>query len=226
MEGDKGGISYRIKWISNIIKHGLFWHGVRNNLAKIGIDFMPYYWVKEATSSVTPPKIRGEDIDFEITIFGENEISYIKNTIIGVEQKDLLADLKDDDICIGLKNKDKIAAYMFIKCKPFTFRKRFFDLKPTDSYLHSMYTFEAYRGKNLAPYLRYQSYKYLEDKGLYNFYSVSEYFNKSTIRFKKKLNSRPIQLYLSIILFKKWILNFTLKNIDFHVPNIKKSLFR
>lgn len=214
MEGDKGGLSYRIKWISNIIKHGLFWHGVRNNLAKTGLDFMPYYWVKEATSPFTPPKIRGEDIDFEITTFGENEISYIKNTIIGIEQKDLLADLKNGEICIGLKNKDKIAAYMFIKCKPFTFRKRFFDLQPSESYLHSMYTFEAYRGLNLAPYLRYHSYKYLEEKGITTYYSVSEYFNKSTIRFKKKLNSKPIKLYLSLVILKKWTFNFTLRSYN------------
>ena len=214
MEGDKGGLSYRVKWMSNILKHGLFWHGVRNNLAKVGLDFMPYYWVKEATSPVKPPEVRGEDKDFEITTFGESEINYIKNTIIGIEQKDLLSDLKNGEICIGLKNKGKIAAYMFIKCRPFTFRKRFFDLQSTESYLHSMYTFEAYRGKNLAPYLRDHSYKHLEKKGITNFYSVSEYFNKSTIRFKKKLNSKPIKLYLSLVLFKRWTMNFTLKRYE------------
>ena len=212
MEGDKTGLKYRIEWLSNIIKHGLFWHGVRNNLAKIGLDFMPYYWVEEATSPITPPQIRGEDKNFEISIFGENEISYIKNTIIGIEQKDLLADLKNGEICIGLKNKDDIAAYMFIKCKPFTFRKRYFNLKQTESYLHSMYTFEDFRGKNIAPYLRYHSYKYLEKENIITFYSVSEYFNKSTIKFKEKLNSKPIKLYLSVILFKRWSSNFTLKS--------------
>ena len=214
MEGDKKGLSYRIKWISNIIKHGLFWHGVRNNLAKIGLDFMPYYWVKEATSSITPPEIRGDNKDFEISTFGETEINYIKNTIIGIEQKDLLADLKNGEICVGLKNKDEIAAYMFIKCTPFTFRKRFFDLHPTESYLHSMYTFESYRGKNLAPYLRYQSYKLLEEKGINTYFSVSEYLNKSTIKFKKKLNSKPVKLYLSLVLFKKITMNFTLKTYN------------
>jgi len=211
MEGDKGGFSYRIKWISNIIKHGLFWHGVRNNLAKIGFDFMPYYWVKEATSSITPPQIRGENKDFIISTFGELEINHIKGTVIGIEQKDLLADLKNGEICIGLKNKGKIAAYMFIKNKPFTFRKRFFNLQPLESYLHSMYTFEAYRGKNLAPYLRYHSYKYLEERGITTYLSVSEYFNKSTIKFKKKLNSKPVKLFLSLVLFKRWTMNFTLK---------------
>lgn len=212
MEGDKRGLAYRIQWFFNIIKHGLFLHGVRNNLAKIGLDFMPYYWVKEATSPITPPKIRGEAIDLELSTFGESEINHIKNTIIGIEQKDLFADLKNGEICIGLKHNDQIAAYMFIKRKPFIFRKRQFNLEPNESYLHSIYTFEAYRGKNLAPYLRYQSYKYLEKENINSFYSVSEYFNKSTIKFKKKLNSKPVKLYLSLVLFKRWTFNFTLKS--------------
>ena len=211
MEGDKNGLSYRVKWLSNIIKHGLFMHGVRNNLAKIGLDFMPYYWVQEATSPIEPPEIRGEDKDFEISIFGEEEINYVKSPIIGIGEKDLLADLKNGEICVGLKNKGTIAAYMFIKQKPFIFRKRKFNLKPTESYLHSMYTFEAYRGKSIAPYLRYHSYKLLEKEGVTGFFSVSEYFNKSTIKFKKKLNSKPVKLYLSVLLFKSWTLNFTLK---------------
>jgi hypothetical protein len=101
---------------------------------------------------------------------------------------------------------------MFIKCKPFTFIKHFFELKPTESYLNSIYTFEAYRGKNLAPYLRYHSYKLLEEKGITTYLSVSEYFNKSTIRFKKKLNSKPAKLYLSLVLFKRWTMNFTMKD--------------
>ncbi len=212
MEGDKTGLSYRIEWFTNIIKHGMLWHGLRNNLAKIGLDFMPYYWVEEATSPITPPQIRGEDTNFEMSIFGENEINYIKNAIIGIEQKDLLADLKNGEICIGLKNKDEIAAYMFIKCKPFTFRKRIFDLNQSESYLHSMYTFENYRGKNIAPYLRYHSYKYLEEENIKIYYSISEYFNKSTIKFKEKLNSKPLKLYLTVVLFKRWYSNFTLKS--------------
>ena len=212
MEGDKNGLSYRIEWISQIIKHGLFWHGVRNNLAKIGLDFMPYYWVKEAVTPVNPPKIRDEHQDFELSIFGEEEINHIKKTIIGIEQKNLIADLKNGEICIGLKHNNDIAAYMFIKRKPFIFRKRNFNLTSSESYLHSMYTFEAYRGKNLAPYLRYHSYKYLEKENVNTYFSVSEYFNKSTIKFKKKLNSEPVKLYLSLVLFKRWTMNFRLKS--------------
>lgn len=100
---------------------------------------------------------------------------------------------------------------MFIKRKPFVFRKRAFELQPNEGYLHSMYTFEAYRGKNLAPYLRYHSYEFLEKEGVDTFYSVSEYFNKSTIKFKKKLNSKPKKLILSVVIFKKLTFNISLK---------------
>jgi len=212
MEGNKSGLSYRIKWITNIIKHGLFWHGVRNNFAKIGIDIMPYYWVSEATQTIEPPEIRGNDKNFVLSVFGEKEIAFIKNTIIGIEEKDLMADLKNGEICIGLKNNGIIAAYMFIKRQPFTFRNRYFHLKSNESYLHSMYTFEDYRGRNLAPYLRYYSYIHLENEGVDTFLSVSEYFNKSTIKFKKKLKSQPIYLFMSVVLFKKWTYSFKIKS--------------
>ena len=71
MEGNKQGLSYKFKWISNIIKHGLFWHGVRNNMAKIGIDFMPYYYVQEAITPLNEPKLRDDKLQFEILEFGE-----------------------------------------------------------------------------------------------------------------------------------------------------------
>jgi hypothetical protein len=64
MEGDKKGLTYRLKCISNIIKHGLFLHGVRNNLRKFDLDFRPDYWVRKASSSMNPPEIRGVDKDF------------------------------------------------------------------------------------------------------------------------------------------------------------------
>jgi hypothetical protein len=203
---------YKVKWFWNIMRHGLFLHGVRNQLAKIGIDIMPYYWVQEATEPITPPNIRGDASGFKVSYFGEEEIKEVKSTIIGIEGKDLLDDLKNGQLCIGIKHNENIAAYMFIKRENFTFRKKTFELKENESYMHSMYTFESYRGKNLAPFLRYNCYELAKEKGINVNYSVTEYFNKSTIKFKKKLNSKPVKLLVSIVLFKKYTKNITLKN--------------
>jgi len=57
-------LTYRLKWISNIIKLGLFWHGAGNNLGKFDLDFRPNYCVRKATSSINSPQIRGVDKDF------------------------------------------------------------------------------------------------------------------------------------------------------------------
>ena len=64
MEGDKKGLTYWLKWILNIIKYGLFWHGVRNNLGKFDLAFRPDYWIRKDSSSMNPPQIRGVDKDF------------------------------------------------------------------------------------------------------------------------------------------------------------------
>lgn len=203
---------YRLYWIWNILRNGLFFHGVRNRLAKIGVDMMPYYWVLEGGEDIDPPKIRGDESGFKISYLNESELAYIQNSISGIAHKDLLKYFNEGQICIGLKHYDEIAAYMFIKRGDFTFRGRTFKLEENEAYLCNMYTFESYRGKNLAPYLRYHSYTLVKELGIEKNYSVSEYFNKSTIKFKNKLKSRPLKLFLSIILFKKRHKNYLLKS--------------
>ncbi|MDT0558712.1 hypothetical protein RM697_08640 [Ichthyenterobacterium sp. W332] len=210
MEAGKKGISYKIKWFSNIVNNGLFWHGVRNTLAKIGLDFMPYFWELGSTD-IVPPKIRDDESKYKLYTFKKEEILYVKKNIIGIDHKDLLNDLNNGDTCLGIKKNEDICIYSFIRHKSFSFRGRKFEIKPIEGYVHNTYTFEAYRGLNLAPYLRYQSYQHLKDKGVVKFYSISEFFNKPTLKYKKKLNVKRLKLYLSIIIFKTWSFNFTLK---------------
>ena len=211
MEAGKKTFFDKIIWISNIIKNGLFWHGIRNTLAKIGLDFMPYFW-EIGSIDIEPPRIRDDESKYKLSVFGEEEITYIKKNVIGISHKDLMSDLKNGDTCLGIKKGDKISVYSFIKHETFSIRGREFELKPSEGYVHNTYTFEDFRGKNLAPYLRYQSYQYLKGKGIDTYYSISEYFNKPTLKYKKKLNVKPLELYLSVILFKRWVFNFTLKS--------------
>lgn len=211
MEGNKKGFLHRILWIVHLMKQGLFWHGVRNNLARIGLDFMPYYWFKATKEMANPYNIKGEDLDLKFSVFGASEISTIKSTIIGIEHKNLLDDLKNGELCMGLKHFDEIVAYSFIRRKSFYFRKRFFSLGENDIYIHSTYVYDKYRGKNIAPYLKHQRFDLFEEKGVIYHHSITEYFNRSAIRMQKKSNAKATALYLSIILFKIWTMNFTLK---------------
>lgn len=211
MEIDNKGFNKRVKSIQAIIKHGMFWQGVRNNFARLGFDAMPYHWSKTTMQSAEAPNHKANELDLKFSEFGTSEIDFIKSSIIGIEDKDLLDYLKNGETCIGLKDQDEIVAFLFIRKHSFYFRERFFNLNTNDSYLHSMYVFEKYRGKNIASYLRYQCFKLLEAEKITNFYSISEYFNKSAIRYQRKLNSQPLYLHLSLIFFRKKTINFTLK---------------
>ena len=210
MEKANKGKFYKLFWLWNIVRHGLFLQGLRNRFARIGLDVMPYYWTEENVEEFKAPEIRGGSEGFSISYFGEEEIMYIQNSI-SVGYQDLLVYFNEGQTCVGLKYNDEIAACMFIKKNDYVFRGKTFKLKDNEAYLHSMYTFEAFRGRNIAPYLRYHCYELAKGIGLNKTYSISEYFNKSSRKFKKKLNSKNTELYLSIVLFKKFKKNFLLK---------------
>lgn len=211
MENNKKGIVNRIKWVYKLTKHGLFLQGLRNNLARIGIDIMPYYHFVSTKDIATPQKIRGEKISSKITVFEKSDLKQIKASVSGLEQKDFLEDLKNGDICMGIKNNNEIVAYSLIKRNPFYFRKRYFPLGEKDIYIHSLYVFDKYRGKNISPYMKYERFGLFEKEGVKFHHGITEYFNKSALKIQHKLNAKTVALYLNIILFKTWTFNYTLK---------------
>ena len=214
MEKNKKGVINRIQSIATIIKNGLFCLGVRNNLAKMGLDFMPYYWCQSLSSSVNPDTIKTPTLNLKCSIFSEKEINDIKNSIHGIKDKDLFKDLHNGVTCVGLKKEDEIIGFLFIRRNPYYFRKRFYTLGENERFFDYVYVYETYRGQGIAPYLRYQCYKLLEKEDVHTFYSIIEYFNYSAIKYQKKFNAKRLELCVSIILFKKWTWNLTLKTYN------------
>ncbi len=202
---------YRWRWLSNILNNGLLFYGIRNRLARIGFDFDPFYWVLEADSVYEQPTIKGNPEEYTFEYLDLEEIKDIGKNKRGLKEEELLRGYQDGQKCIGLRHNKEIAAYMFIELNDFSYNRKKFELKDNEAYLLNMYTFESHRGRNLAPYLRYLSYQLLSDMGRNKIYSVSAYFNKSTIKFKKKLNAKHLKLFLYIILFKRYHWHFQLR---------------
>jgi hypothetical protein len=73
------------------------------------------------------------------------------------------------------------------------------------------YTYEKFRGKNLAPYLRYKCYEELYEKGITKCLSITQYFNKSSLKYKAKLNAKYKGMYLYMEFFHRASRIFTLK---------------
>lgn len=205
---------YKVRWFWNIMRYGMFWQGLRNRLASIGVDIMPYYWTLEGDEDITPPEIKGDTAGFKMTYLDREDLVYIKSIIKGIAHKDLISYFEEGQTCIGLKCNDDIVAYVFIKKKDYFFRGKTFKFKDDEAYLHSLYTFESYRGRGIAPYLRYHCCKMLKKEGVEKVYSITECLNRASIRFKRKLKVKHTKLYLSINLFNRINKNILLKEFS------------
>ena len=75
----------------------MFWHGLRNNLAKLGIDIIPYYGSKSTFTDFEVPKVGLDIEDLNLYFFGKEEIKFIKSSVsdIDVEGKDFLKYLEN-----------------------------------------------------------------------------------------------------------------------------------
>jgi hypothetical protein len=203
-----------IEKVKHALKNDLFLFAFRNLLARIGIDIMLYYWVQEEVGPCEKPLIKGDSSKYTVRELSVDEVISINRGNTSVSIDDVTKGMEHGQICLGLETEGAIATYNLIGLKDFKFKGREFKLKSNEFYLSYMWTFHDYRGKNLAPYLRYESYRFFEKQGRDVKYSITDSFNKSSIRFKKKLNSKHLYYYLSIVLFKKFTWNFTLKKYD------------
>ncbi len=222
MEVNKGRY-YKIKWFWNIVSNGLFLFGLRNRLAKLGFDLDPYYWVEEGFTDYEIPKIKGSQNDYVVTNLSLDEIHSIRKNIIGSGPVSDLPIFHDKQLGIGIKHKGDIAAFMLIELNDFWYHKRRIRLKDNEAYLFHMYTFEKHRGKNLAPYLRYHSYLMLKNLGKDRIFSITQYFNKSSKNFKKKLHAKNRQLFINISLFNKVQNYVLLRDYTTLAPGIEKG---
>ena len=183
------------------IRYGMVIFYLLDRLKPIGLTVKPYFLEREfciPTSDLQmniTPRINSLSTDFLETREIESIIEHPeRNTFM--ESYNMLDRISDGCLCFGVKHEREIIAYTWCDLKRCNHKPLQFDLKKTEAYLFDMYTFKAYRGKNIAPYMRHQLYSHLKEMGRTDFFSISEAFNNASIRFKRKLGARPIKLYL------------------------------
>jgi len=180
-------------------------------LEKIGIRITPYYITQEFLSNEVELNLEPK---LKPAVGGFLSISEIERMYSRPEIKSLAGEIRnwrdDNCLCFALRHNEEIVAYMW--CNLSRCNINFFPLplKDDEAYLFGARTLSAYRGKNLAPFLRYQLYKSLNMMRRTKFYSITEYFNSPAVGFKKKLGAKHIKLCLYFGLFNKCLWNFTL----------------
>lgn len=198
--------------IADKFRHGLVIQAIRNKLARLGFELIPYYWVEEGINHSAIPDIKGSFSEYTMEFLNEEDMKMICENARGYSEKKLQTWLKSGKKCFAMRRNDEIASFMWINLKECDFKPIDTPLNKDEAYLTDMYTMEPYRGKNLAPYLRYQSYVILNKMGRCKLYSVSEYYNTSAIKYKQKLNAKNLKLVLFIRIFNKLKWSFTIKS--------------
>lgn len=174
-------------------------------MSKIIIYVQLFYIVREGLSEEdglnVKPKLDPCDVDF----LKPSDMKVISASPEVPQTEDVLLNrLSGGCLCIGIKQHDEIAAYMWCNLQECDSKLIRFDLEEDKAYLMDARTFSSYRGKNLAPYLRVELYRHLRQMGRTKFISITSYFNTPALRFKKKLNAKPQKFYASIKIFMKY----------------------
>ena len=206
--------AYILKRAWNKIQYGMVLQVLRDYLAKIGIEITPYYLLMEKPSDGASVEPQGDFSEYSLAFFGPDEIK-VMATIPGREyilEEYMLSNLKKGKKCLGMKYKGQIACFTWFDFEECSFKGTKFSLKENEVYLFDLYTLKSFRGRNLAPYLRYHSYKILTSMGKDAYYSITEWYNRPSLRFKKKLDARFLKLRLNIELFGKYRRHWTVKN--------------
>ena len=87
-----------------------------------------------------------------------------------------------------------------------------FNLKDDEVYLYAAFVDPAYRGQDLAPFMRHRCCQALKKCGKHTYYSYSDLFNRSAVRFKKKIGARRLKLRLYVSLGRRHSWNWVLRD--------------
>ena len=207
------GFSFR--YFRNRLRHDRLVKLASDGLDRCGIIIRPYYLVLEGLFGQSNLELESGFDDYQPGFLDECDMAKIAQIPGRYTTEDqLLQRLEDGMLCFALKQHGELAAFNWINLDQCTFPSHIFPLKHDEAYLFDAWTMVPFRGKKLAPYLRYQTYKEMQRRGRHRLYSVSEYVNTSAIKFKKKLDARNLELAVFVNLFNKRQFQFSHRKYD------------
>lgn len=195
-------------------RYGIMIYFLLSRLQRLGIEICPYYWVQEGIDEGMPNNFDKIVDGYTFEPLGIKDME----TLSGISDREnkpedeLVARLKKGNICIGAKYQNEIAAFTWCDFTGEAIPDRKMILRAHEAYLFDMHTMKQFRGHNIAPHLRYQCYRILKELEKTTYYSISEAFNAPSIKFKRKLNARFLELRLKLSLFNRFKWDWKIKN--------------
>lgn len=200
------------KW-KKLYNEGILLNSFYHQLILKRITITPFYLVREGLFSNDEIPVTTNLASCETIFLQPSDMK----TIAAYKDRDqseegMLEMLEHGCHCMGIKHHNTIVAYGWYDLKICNSPYIKFPLKDDEAYLFGARTVKAYRGNNLAPYLRYQMYMHLKKEGRPTIYSLTDFSNVSSIRFKKKLGAYHLKLYVFLRLTKNYRRSLLLRN--------------
>lgn len=194
-----------IRKVIDRIKYRFVLFYVFEKLRNIGFDIQLFYIhiVDDIhTFKNLAPKINLGNIEG-----GYLSLSEIDDIYVHPESKWLSAEktrnLEEKCRCFGLKLNGKIACYSwlnFTRCH----EVYPFPIKEDEVYETGVFTFKAYRGRNLPLFLKAAQYNEFIKLGRTKLIGIKNVLNTPSIRYERKIGGRPINIIIYINIFKKY----------------------
>jgi len=184
-------------------------------LGRIGIKITPYYIVMEGLFNKSYPNFETGFEEYDTGFLGPEDMKAIA-AIAGrhISEERLLERLEKGNLCVGIKQEGDLAAFTWCNLTELTGRGKVKPLKPDEAYLFDAYTLIPFRGRGIAPFIRYQLYKEVAKLGKQKLYSISGAFNAPSLKFKKKLNAILVEKHIDIEILNRLKYSFLLKKDD------------
>ncbi|MHC4843946.1 MAG: GNAT family N-acetyltransferase [Planctomycetota bacterium] len=178
------------------------------------LKITPFYLYQEGIFRDDWQSFANEFDQYEVNFLGYEDMKEIETLSRGdwSSEERLLGRFNDGEKCFGAKYQGKIAAFTWSNFESCHDKRYKFPLRDDEAYLWDAFTIPSFRGKGIAPYLRFKFYEELQKLGRNTFYSITLCSNKSALRFKKKLNAKPLILAIHVRLLKKWSWSWKIKN--------------
>jgi len=178
------------------------------------IQLIPYYVMEEVCLDQKKVNVTPGIEDPEFSILTRDDMKSLgDHEECFATTEELIRWLDSGCLCLAVKDKGEIAAYSWCDPNYLSFKGRTIALKRNEAFMFKARTYKAFRGKNLAPYVRYEFYRLLKKREVERILSITLLSNTAAMKFKRKLGAKPIELFLYVGLFKKFQMHFRLKNL-------------
>lgn len=182
-------------------------------VSKLGLRIEPYRVYLEglghSKAPGSPIGLDGSDLGF-LDAGDMAEISRMPGR--NLSEDDLRVRIRAGMLCLGVKYRGSIVAFTWCNLHQCTFEKHpLFKLESHEASLFDAYTVESFRGRDLAPWMRYRCYEEMARLGRDRCYSITVVFNEPAVRFKQKLGAQALELGVFVEILRRWRFHNRLK---------------